>query len=110
MCMFYLLLLALSEHIGFDRAYIAGASANILLIAWYWNWVTRGGWHGVLMGVILSALYGYLYSAAAPRGLRARRGRARASSPCSRLVMFLTRRIDWYELKLGKSTVDSRQP
>ena len=100
MCMFYLLLLALSEHIGFDRAYIAGASANILLIAWYWNWVTRGGWHGVLMGIILSALYGYLYLLLRLEDYALVAG-ALGLFVMLATVMFLTRKIDWYDLKLG---------
>ena len=110
MCMFYLLLLALSEHIGFDRAYIAGASANILLIAWYWNWVTRGGWHGVLMGIILSALYGYLYLLLRLEDYALLAGAVGLFLMLA-LVMFLTRKIDWYVLRLGKEgtgPVDSR--
>lgn len=105
MCIFYLLLLALSEHIGFDRAYIAGASANILLIAWYWNWVTRGGWYGVLMGVILSALYGYLYLLLRLEDYALVAG-AIGLFVMLAVVMFLTRRIDWYALKLGESAGD----
>ena len=101
MCMFYLLLLALSEHIGFDRAYIAGASANILLIAWYWNWVTRGGWHGVLMGAILVALYGYLYLLLRLEDYALVAG-ALGLFLMLALVMFLTRKIDWYALKIGE--------
>jgi inner membrane protein len=110
MCMFYLLLLALSEHIGFDRAYIAGAAANILLIAWYWNWVTRGGWHGVLMGTILSALYGYLYLLLRLEDYALVAGSIGLFLMLA-VLMFLTRKIDWFELKMGsqQSTVNSRQ-
>lgn len=101
LCVFYLLLLALSEHIGFDRAYIVGAAADIALIAWYWNWVTRGGWHGVLMGVILSGLYGYLYLLLRLEDYALVAG-AVGLFVMLALVMFLTRRIDWYDLRLGQ--------
>ena len=101
MCLFYLLLLAFSEHIGFDRAYAVGAAANIALIAWYWNWVIRGGWHGVLMGIVLSALYGYLYLLLRLEDYALLAG-AIGLFLMLAAVMFLTRRIDWYDLKLGR--------
>lgn len=102
MCVFYLLLLALSEHIGFDRAYSVAASATIILIAWYWNWVTRGGWHGLLMGVILSALYVYLYLLLRLEDYSLVAG-AVGLFVMLALVMFLTRRVDWYDLRLGRA-------
>jgi inner membrane protein len=107
MCLFYLLLLALSEHIGFDRAYLVGAAADVALIAWYWNWVIRGGWHGVLMGIVLSALYGYLFMLLRLEDYALLAGAVGLFAMLA-AVMFLTRKIDWYELKLGQSSVDSR--
>jgi inner membrane protein len=101
LCVFYLLLLALSEHIGFDLAYIAAAVANVGLIAWYWSWVVRSGArHGILMAAALSALYGYLYVLLRQED-HALLGGALGLFVMLALVMFLTRRIDWYTLTVG---------
>ena len=60
------------------------------------------------MGIILSALYGYLYLLLRLEDYALVAG-ALGLFVMLATVMFLTRKIDWYELKLGKSTVDSRQ-
>ena len=102
LCVFYLLLLALSEHVGFDRAYVTAATANIGLIAWYWTWVIRSGArHGVLMGVVLSTLYGYLYLLLRLEDYSLLAG-AVGLFVMLAAVMFLTRKIDWYTLRLGR--------
>ena len=101
LCVFYLLLLALSEHIGFDAAYLMAAAANIALIAWYWSWVIRGGArHGLLMGGALTALSAYLYLLLRQED-HALLGGALGLFVMLGLVMYLTRRIDWYTLKIG---------
>ena len=104
LCVFYLLLLALSEQVGFDAAYVSAAATNVSLIAWYWNWVIRGGArHGLLMGTVLSALYGYLYLLLRLEDYSLLAG-AVGLFVMLATVMFLTRRIDWYALRLGEST------
>lgn len=107
LCVFYLLLLALSEHVGFDAAYVTAATANVGLIAWYWNWVIRGGArHGLLMGVVLSALYGYLYLLLRLEDYSLLAG-AVGLFVMLAAVMFLTRRIDWYTLRLGRESTET---
>ena len=108
LCVFYLLLLALSEHIGFDRAYVVAATANIGLISWYWSWVIRSGArHGVLMGAVLSTLYGYLYLLLRLEDYSLLAG-AVGLFVMLAAVMFLTRKIDWYSLRLGREEADTR--
>ena len=77
-CVFYLLLLSISEHMGFGAAYATAAGATTLLIALYSAHVLGGLKEGVLMGCGLTTLYGVPVPVAAPRGLRAagRLGRA----------------------------------
>ena len=101
LCVFYLLLLALAEHVGFDRAYLTAATANVGLIAWYWTWVIRSGArHGILMGTVLTALYGYLYLLLRLEDYSLLAG-AIGLFVMLAAVMFLTRKIDWYTLQLG---------
>jgi inner membrane protein len=100
LCVFYLLLLSLSEHIGFDRAYTIASGATVGLLGWYWSWVLGGTGRGTAMALTLACLYGFLYLL-----LRLEDYALLAGSAGLFLmlfaVMFLTRRINWYTLRLG---------
>ncbi len=51
MCIFYLLLVSISEHIGFDAAYTGAATVTILLIASYGLLLTRRvNWYELKLG------------------------------------------------------------
>jgi inner membrane protein len=100
MCVFYLLLLSLAEHSGFDIAYAAAAAATVGLLAWYWRWVLGGGRPGLLMGAELTVLYGYLYLLLRLEDYALLAGSVGLFIMLA-LVMFLTRRVNWYELRLG---------
>ena len=100
MCVFYLLLLSIAEHRGFDVAYAVAAGATIALLAWYWSWVLGGRRQGVLMGGALTVLYGYLYLLLRLEDYALLAGSAGLFAMLA-LVMFLTRRVNWYELQLG---------
>ena len=61
LCIFYLLLLSLSERIGFGLAYLLSASAVAAQAAAY-NWaVHRSRLIGLAFAGLLAALYGTLY-------------------------------------------------
>jgi len=106
MCVFYLLLLSLAEHQGFDRAYGIAGAATVALLAWYWSWVLGGRRQGVLMGVNLTALYGYLYLLLRLEDYALLAG-ATGLFAMLTAVMFLTRKVNWYELRLGARPVGS---
>ncbi len=96
-------MLSLAEHRGFDQAYAIASSATILLLAWYWSWVLQGWLQGVLMAIALSALYGCLYLLLRLEDYALLAGSIGVFAMLA-LVMFLTRRVDWYQLKLGAGT------
>lgn len=100
LCVFYLLLLSIAEHRGFDAAYVIAAAATVLLLSWYWSWVLGGRRQGVLMGAALTTLYGYLYLLLRLEDYALLAGSAGLFAMLA-LVMFLTRRINWYDLRLG---------
>jgi inner membrane protein len=100
MCVFYLLLLSLAEHQGFDVAYVVASAATIGLLAWYWSWVMGGRMQGALMGVALTLLYGYLYLLLRLEDYALLAGSTGLFVMLA-VVMFLTRRVNWYELRLG---------
>lgn len=105
MCVFYLLLLSGSEHVGFDRAYLAASAATVALLAWYWRWVAGGRARGGVMAVILSGLYGFLYLLLRLEDYALLAGSVGLFLALA-AVMYLTRKVNWYEL--GKPPVQTR--
>jgi inner membrane protein len=95
LCVFYLLLLSVSEHAGFDVAYLAGTAAVVSLLAWYWRWVAGRWLDGASMGSLVAGLYGFMYLL-----LRLEDYALLAGSlglfVMLVLVMYLTRRVDWF--------------
>jgi len=93
--LFYLLLLSLAEHIGFGWAYMLSAAASISLIAGYSATILCRRSRGITMALVLVALYAYLYMT-----LRAETYALLAGALglwiTLAIIMFLTRRIDWY--------------
>jgi inner membrane protein len=100
LCLFYLLLVSISEHTGFDTAYLVSSSAATLLIGGYSRAVLKGTRQAASVVGSLSGLYGFLYLL-----LRLEDYALLAGSIGMFLVlafvMFITRRMDWYNLRLG---------
>ena len=61
MCLFYLLLLALSEHISFGSAYFIASTAIIGMTIAYSKAVLRSGKRALLIGTAVTTLYVYLF-------------------------------------------------
>lgn len=59
--MFYLLLLALAEHLGFGLAWLLAAAAVVLLTGSWCIAILKARRRGVLAGALLAAIYGLLY-------------------------------------------------
>ena len=93
--LFYLLLLSLAEHIGFGWAYMLSATASISLIAGYSATVLCRRSRGITMAFVLVALYAYLYMTLKAETYALLAG-ALGLWITLAVIMFLTRRIDWY--------------
>ena len=100
LCVFYLLLISLSEHVGFDRAYSAAAVAITLLISTYSVFVLDRLKEGVVVGTSTGALYGFLYLLLRLEDYALLAGSLGLFGALA-LVMLLTRRVNWYKLRLG---------
>lgn len=92
---FFLLLLALSEHVAFGTAYLAASVACVALIGYYLGHVlgrwTRGLGVGGLLGALYAALYGLLISEDNAMVLG-----AGLLFVILAAIMVLTRKVDWY--------------
>lgn len=95
--LFFLLLLSLSEHLSFERAYAAAAGACAALLGFYASSMLGRVLSGVLFGLGIALLYGLLYVL-----LQMEQNALVIGSVMLFLalaaVMTLTRRIDWYAL------------
>jgi inner membrane protein len=95
--LFFLLLLSLSEHIGFGWSYLAASAATIGVITLYLCSVLKGFLRGTGFGGVLALLYAALY------GLLQSEDHALVAGSMllfglTALVMMLTRKVDWYAL------------
>lgn len=95
MCLFYLLQLSLAEHLGLLRAYLIASGAIASLVTAYCLSVLRSPLRAATVGGILAALYGYFYVLLQLEDYALLIGSIGLVVALS-IVMYLTRRIDWY--------------
>jgi inner membrane protein len=96
--MFYLLLIALSEHVAFAAAYVVAAAALVLLIGLYIAGALRSSRRGLAAGGAMGMVYGLLYMLVLSEDYSLLLG-AIILFIALAAVMLATRRIDWYQLK-----------
>ncbi len=92
---FYLLLLALSERIGFDGAFFLAATMTVGLTAAYAASVFRSMAYGLRALGVLSGIYGLIFILMRAEDHALLAG-AFASFAAIALTMWMTRHIDWY--------------
>jgi inner membrane protein len=94
MVFFYVLLLALAEHIGFAPAYATAASATSVMLALYIAKAQSDTRKGLAMLAILAALYALLYLILRLEDYALLAG-ALGGFVMLTIVMFATLRVDW---------------
>jgi inner membrane protein len=95
--LFYLLLLSLSEHIGFALSYLIAASATVILTSLYAMSVLGSMSRAGVLCAVLSALYGLLYVILNAEDYALLIGSALLFGALA-ATMYVTRRINWYAL------------
>ena len=95
LCLFYLLLLSISEFIGFGSAYLAAAAASTLLITWYCRYFLGGGVRTLMIGAGLAGVYLFLYITLRQQDYALLLG-AIALFVVLATVMYVTRKVNWY--------------
>lgn len=98
---FYLLLLSISEHLGFDTAYAIAALACCGLITAYSAKVLAARRRALVLGGTLTALYGTLYVLVQLETYALVLGSTLLFAVLG-AVMFSTRNLDWYNLGRGR--------
>ncbi len=99
---FYVVLLALSEQIGFKFAYLAAAIAVVAMIGGYIGAIL-GTWRaGLILTSLLILIYALFYVLVVSEQYSLLMG-ALALLVTVATMMFLTRRVDWYAISQRKA-------
>lgn len=96
-CMFFLLLLTLSEHVSFVSAYLTASLSSAALVSFYTGAVLKSRTKGIIMAGINALLYLYLYMALSSEDYALLIGSLGLFTILTGIMM-LTRKINWYEI------------
>lgn len=108
LCIFYLLLLSMSEHIGFMFAYLLASLGAIGLITLYSQAILHNPGKTLMVGGILSALYLYIYVILQLEDYALLIGSLGLFIILG-IIMFVTRRFNWHDLKIHPFKADQAQ-
>ena len=97
LAIFYLVLLALTEHLGFGWAYLVAALASVLLNGFYLSHVLGGPKQGIGFAALLGLVYAILYSLLQAEEIALLLGALLLFTTLA-LIMLLTRKLDWYQV------------
>ena len=94
LCIFYTLLIALSEHIGFSSAYIASAIAVIALVVFYARSVFKQIKATQLLGLVMVLVFGFMFTVINQEDYALLIGSIGLFIVLA-IVMAVSRKIDW---------------
>jgi len=97
LCTFYVVLLALSEQIGFGVAYAFAATAVVAMIGGYAAVVLGARRAGLMLGALIALIYALLYGLVVSEDYALLMG-SLALLAAIAATMYLTRRVDWYAI------------
>jgi len=100
MCVFYLLELSLSEHLGFGFAYLVATIAIVAQIAAYCSTVLDSWRRAAITGGVVATLFGYLYVVLTNEDYALLIGSIGVFVVLG-TIMYLTRKVDWYGPREG---------
>lgn len=105
LCIFYTLLVALSEQIDFNISYLISSIAVITLITSYTGMIVRSAKVTILLGFIMSLLYGFLFTILQLEDYSLLFGSI-ALFVILAIVMFVSRKVNWY----SPLKIDNEEP
>lgn len=98
---FFLLLLSITEHLGFDRAYLISSCATIAMIVTYSSSILKSRKAIYILSLLLLGLFGYIFIILQMQDFALLAG-ALSLFAVLAAVMFLSRNINWYKLSETK--------
>lgn len=94
-CLFYLLLLAISEHVSFNIAYFVSAAVTLSMISFYVRYVFKNGRLTIFFSSVLALLYGFFFSLLQLEDYSLLLGSLGLALILG-IIMYLTRNVNWY--------------
>ncbi|MBI5222495.1 MAG: cell envelope integrity protein CreD [Candidatus Magasanikbacteria bacterium] len=95
--LFFTLLLSISEHLGFDWAYLISAASVLIMTSLYAKTVFKNIRATVIMFLILAAIYTFIYTILQLQDYALLIGSIGLFVILA-VVMFISRKINWYEV------------
>lgn len=100
---FFTLLLSISEHLSFDLSFLISALATLILVGSYVKAILQSWKLSSIVVGILSILYGFIFVIMQLQDFALLIGSIGIFVILS-LVMYVSRKIDWYGLSLGNTS------
>ncbi len=107
-CVFFLLLLALAEQIGFALAYALSAAAATTLIGTYSAAVLQSARRALPVTGMLAAIYAYLFMTLEAEDYALLYG-ALGTFVLLAAFMYFTRRVDWGAVRFAKQSAQGKE-
>ncbi len=101
---FYTLLLSLSEQIGFNKSYFISFAAVLSLVMTYTYFVLKSWKPTLIIGFLFVLIYGYVFTLLQLEDLALLVGSIGVFFILA-MVMFLSRKIDWYNINQETSEI-----
>jgi inner membrane protein len=95
-CIFYMLVLSLSEHVRFVAAYAIASGADIATVALY-VWRTVARFTGYVVGAVLALIHGWMYLLLQMEDYVLVSGSLGLFAALV-TVMYVTRNVDWFRI------------
>ena len=92
---FYLLLLSLAEHLGFDLSFLIAGGSTVALFAWNTEWVFQSRKLALRSLAVFTAVYAFIYVLLRVEAYALLVG-AITSFAAVAAAMYMTRNVDWY--------------
>ena len=92
---FYLLLLSLAEHLGFDKSFLIAGASTVALLSVNTEWVFRSRKLALRALAVFTVLYAFIYVFLRMEDYALLVG-AIASFVAVAAAMYITRNVDWY--------------
>ncbi len=92
---FYLLLLSLSEHLGFDLSFLIAGASTVALFSINTEWVFRSRKLAIRALVVFTLVYAFIYVLLRVEAYALLVGTL-ASFAAVTAAMYITRNVDWY--------------
>lgn len=99
--LFYVLLISISEHLNFETAYLIASACVIVLVSGYTKSILNNKRATAMVAGVLLLLYLYLFILLQLEDFALLMGSLGLFAVLG-LVMYLTRRIDWYAIRLSE--------